>query len=213
MGLSLFWLLNSAAVFLHVFLHLANGFAGGTPDCSSTKACLPHQMCVHGYCHCEAGFVELNYTCFKVRGHGEDCYFDEQCPDHRMSCRKDENSSLSVKYCLCNKYHPWNEEAKECIQAANIKIMILSLLEKFDTGKVLRDEADRVFSFTRISAFLVLILGSLLATGCIAYGCFSCACCSRNKGNKKLTDMSKKSQKSWDAVACSMAVNEVVMDF
>nr|CAD7423503.1 unnamed protein product [Timema monikensis] len=143
-----------------------------SPDCSPTKACLPNQVCWHGYCHCEDGYVRYNHTCFKVRSHGEDCFYVEQCPDHRMQCKREPGSSLDVKYCLCDKYHPWNKTMKECVPAVNIKIMLSELWEKVNIESLFRREADDIFWTLGIAAFTVLILGGTLAVFCVVYGCY-----------------------------------------
>lgn len=114
------------------------------------------------------------------RGFNETCAFDDQCTDFRLKCSGEGR-------CECVKYYHWDEFSKQCLTHKDLKYMLIDMEEKHDTSGRLIAETSRVFTGMMWTGLAVMIVGLLLGSGCLFYGCcYSRVCCTSRRD--KLSD-------------------------
>ncbi|XP_034235438.1 uncharacterized protein LOC117641704 isoform X2 [Thrips palmi] len=112
------------------------------------------------------------------RGFNETCDFDDQCVDFRLKC--------SEGRCACVKYFHWDEYSRQCVTFKDLKYMLSDMEEKHHTHGRLMSETNKVFMGMMWTGLAVLLIGLVLASGCLFYGCCwdrSC-CCPQDKLSK-----------------------------
>lgn len=144
-------------------------------DCSDTEPCTGDQECSLGYCRCPQGFVKSSRECLPEASFNETCEVDDQCTDFRLKC---------VDWrCACVKYYHWDEYSRQCLTYKDLKYMLNDMNEKYHTFGELDAETSLVFTLMMWTGLAVMVIGLVLASGCIFYGCCygRLCCCPSNK--------------------------------
>lgn len=133
-------------------------------DCSDVVPCAGNQDCSLGYCRCPQGFVKLAKDCIPERGFNETCSFDDQCVDFRLKCSE-------AGRCACVKYFHWDQFSQQCLTFKDLRYMLSDLKQKYNLDGQIMSETKQVFSGMLWSGLAVLVIGLVLSSGCLFYGC------------------------------------------